>query len=240
MGLRTSRSRNIPDADYQLDQIASCAGTIKQRKAKCCRNSARKNVLQNAADVLQSQDIARESYAGSSPNATQRQASSGLEVVGIVSSAATAHVLVTATWWALDACHRRCAHGAGLALTQHKQNCSAYQPDAPLAQSAERTTFNRVAVGSSPTGGDLLNLNIIVWLLLFFSYFTQCKKPGRWRAATARTCAVCIELSALCFALLTSLLQNRINVIHFRLLSSPQRFVAVYWAFESGICCCFL
>ena len=33
--------------------------------------------------------------------------------------------------------------------------------------------------------------------------------------------------------------QNRTNVIHFR-LSSPQRFVAVYWAFESGICCCFL
>ena len=172
MGLRTSRSRNIPDADYQLDQIASCAGTIKQRKAKCCRNSAQKNVLQNAADVLQSQDIARESYAGSSPNATQRQASSGLEVVGIVSSAATAHVLVTATWWALDACHRRCAHGADLALTQHKQNCSLSGQHAPLAQSAERTTFNRVAVGSSPTGGET------AVLLNFFSYFTQCKKTG--------------------------------------------------------------
>ena len=50
---------------------------------------------------------------------------------------------------------------------------------------------------------------------------------------------VCIDLSALCSALLTSLLQNRTNVIHFR-LSSPQRFVAVYWAFEFGICCCFL
>ena len=54
-----------------------------------------------------------------------------------------------------------------------------------------------------------------------------------------RALCVCIELSAFCSALLTSLLQNRTNVIHFR-LSSPQRFVAVYWAFEFGICCCFL
>ena len=199
MGLRTSRSRNIPDADYQLDQIASCAGTIKQRKAKCCRNSARKNVLQNAADVLQSQDIARESYAGSSPNATQRQASSGLEVVGIVSSAATAHVLVTATWWALDACHRRCAHGADLALTQHKQNCTVKRQYAPLAQSAERTTFNRVAVGSSPTGGEQRNVNcasiffIIATLIVdqFFSYSSYpMQENGMWRVAAARTCAV--------------------------------------------------
>ena len=54
-----------------------------------------------------------------------------------------------------------------------------------------------------------------------------------------RALCVCIELSEFCSALLTSLLQNRTNVIHFR-LSSPQRFVAVYWAFEFGICCCFL
>ena len=54
-------------------------------------------------------------------------------------------------------------------------------------------------------------------------------------ASAARTCAVCTELSALCSVLLTLLLQNRTNVIHFR-LSSPQRFVAVYWAFEFGIC----
>ena len=43
---------------------------------------------------------------------------------------------------------------------------------APLAQSAERTTFNRVAVGSSPTGGEL-KLNFIMWLLFFILYPVQ-------------------------------------------------------------------
>ena len=51
----------------------------------------------------------------------------------------------------------------------------------------------------------------------------------RFGGTDGRALCVCIELSEFCSALLTSLLQNRTNVIHFR-LSSPQRFVVACFA----------